>query len=123
MKKWKAFKSTRGQEIPLLDNFSYDGAKLTIQVEFDDHIKIVTCNDVLSFKMIEEGNAFYTLAEQDFDGNIWIFETDSSALIDWFNQESLSIYSDQLISYIIVTRDQFFEVITRLKINISKNFV
>ncbi|MEN8418609.1 hypothetical protein, partial [Acinetobacter radioresistens] len=78
---------------------------------------------VLSFKMIEEGNAFYTLAEQDFDGNIWIFETDSSALIDWFNQESLSIYSDQLISYIIVTRDQFFEVITRLKINISQMYL
>ena len=103
------FKNTKDQKIPFLENFSYDGSELVIQVTFGDQIKTVKCDDVLSFKMIEEGNALHTLEEQNFDGNTWIFRTDSSALIDWFNYESESIHSDQLNSYIIVTKNQFFE--------------
>ncbi len=69
--------------------------------------------------MIEEGNAFHILVEQEFDGNTWIFRTDLSALIDWFNYESESIHSNKLISYIIVTQDKFFEFLTHSKIEVS----
>ena len=119
MKKWKEYKSTEGQRVPFLEGFSYDGSTLIIQTIFGDQIKTVKCNDVLSFKMIEEGSAFNTLKEQNFDGTTWIFRTDSSALIKWFNYESESIHSDQLISYIIVTQNHFFELLTHSEINIS----
>ena len=119
MKKKAIFKNIEHQRIQSLESFSYDGSELIIQVIFENQIKTVKCNDVLSFKMIEEGNAFHTLQEQDFDGDTWIFRTDSSALIDWFNYESESIHSDQLTSYIIVTQDQFFEVLTHSKIDVS----
>ena len=119
MKKWEIFKNTEHQRIPSLESFSYDGSELIIQVIFENQIKTVKCNDVLSFKMIEEGNAFHILVEQEFDGNTWIFRTDSSALIDWFNYESESIHSNKLISYIIVTQDKFFEFLTHSKIEVS----
>lgn len=119
MRKWENFKIIEDQKIPFLESFSYDGFELIIQVIFGNQVKTVKCDDVLSFKMIEEGNAFHTLEEQNFDGNTWIFRTDSSALIDWFNYESKSIYSDQLTSYIIVTQDQFFEFLTHSEIDVS----
>jgi hypothetical protein len=118
MKKWESFKTNEIQKIPFLEIFSYDGSKLIIKVSFEEKIKTVTCDDVLSFKMIEEGNAFHTLQEQNFDGNTWIFRTDSSALIGWFNYESESIHADQLLSYIVVTQDQLFEFLTHSEINI-----
>jgi hypothetical protein len=119
MKKWEKFKNIGNQKIPFLESFSYDGSEVIIQVIFENQIKTVKCDDVLSFKMIEEGNAFHTLQEQDFDGDTWIFRTNSSALIDWFNYESESIHSDQLTSYIIVTQDQFFEFLTHSEIDVT----
>lgn len=119
MKKWEKIKGVDGYRIPCLVGFSYDGAELIIQVKLGNQIKTIKCEGVLSFKMIEEGSAFHTLEEQNIDGNTWIFKTDSSTLIDWFNYESESIHSNQLASYIIVTQDQFFEFITHTELQIS----
>lgn len=111
-KAWIILETTNGDRIPDLDHFQYDGSKLNVVIQFNQSKKTLTCGNVLAFRMIEEGCAFHTLASQNFDGKAWLLGTDQSTFLNWFNQESESIYSDSLTVYIVVTQHQIFEFIT-----------
>ena len=120
MKKWKKFKDIEGkQQFPVLDKISYEYGDLLIAVDFSNgELKTVKCTESFSFRVIDEGNTFRTIYAQDFDGITWIFTTDSSNLIDWFNFESEFMYKDNLQSYIVATQNQLIEFLTYSEIEI-----
>lgn len=117
--KWEKFKSTDNKDVPFLDYCSFDGIKLRVFVNFKNHSEAVQCDDILSFKMIEESHALKTLYEQDFNGSTWIFKTSNSELVNLFNIESENIHVGEFLSYIIVTQHHIIELLTHSNIKID----
>lgn len=116
---WEPVENTNNSRIPFLDTLRFDGSKLQITVQFSEFKKMLICEHVLCFSMIEEGCAFHTLATQRFDGEAWLLKTNQSTLLDGFNLESESIYRDSIHAYILITQDQLFELITDTDIQIT----
>ncbi|NHC02856.1 hypothetical protein G9F31_03590 [Acinetobacter sp. 187] len=115
---WTVLEHNVAQRIPSIDEFQYDGSVLNIVLDFHADQKTVRCEAVLAFKMIEEGCAFHTLANQNLDGKTWLMKVEHTHFLSYFNQESESIYADSLSSYVLVTQGQIFEWITTAPIQI-----
>ncbi|MBF7694228.1 hypothetical protein [Acinetobacter pollinis] len=114
MSKWLILESCDHLNVPYLESFHYDAEnRLTFLLsrKYGGNIK-VHFNDHWVFRMIDEGKAFETLGEQEFNGKAWVFMAENSELIDWFNKESCEIYKDQGFKhFIILAQHHIFEIL------------
>lgn len=112
MAKWERKELNESNDLPYLDSFSCEEDKLVLKCSFKNFEKTIHFDDYISFRTIEEGRAFKTLGEQEFDGKCWLFTTDESNFIDWYNNESCDIHKDELYEFIAVTKHQILEVLS-----------
>ena len=112
MSKWIIKETCEYLDVPYLESFKYDAEnRLTLICNFKLENKKVYFDDHWVFRIIDEGKAFETLGEQNFDGTSWMFMTSSSEFIDWFNKESCQIYKNEVYHFIIVTQHHIIEIL------------
>lgn len=110
---WTAKEIDSLKGVPHLDDLSFKDYELFLKLDFFDLGKrLVHFESCWSFRFIQEGCAFKTLAEQEFRGGNWFYTTQESNFIDWFNYESQSAYQENIKQFNIITHHDIIEVIT-----------
>ena len=112
MSEWVIKETCDYLDVPYLESFKYDAEnRLTLICSFKSGNKKIYFDDHWVFRTIDEGKAFETLGEQNFDGKSWMFTATSSELIDWFNKQSSQLYKNEFHHFIIVTQHHIIEVL------------
>ena len=101
--------------MPYLTNFTENVDGLLLHCNFKSGNKLIHFTDYLALRIIDEGNAFKTLEQQNFDGKSWFFVASDSDFIDWFNDQSCSIHENQYKHYIVVTQHKILELLSSEK--------
>lgn len=109
---WQVKKISNIDEIPNIQEIKFKDNVLILDLEFTEVKATLIFDGILSYRIIDEGNAFRTLNTLDFNGKDWCFTSNLSDLIDWFNEESEFIHQNEYISYMVVTTDYIIEVLT-----------
>lgn len=99
-------------DVPYLESFTSNQDGLFLYCNFINGKKIIYFENYFVMRSIDEGNALRTLENHNFDGNIFIFSTNKSDLIDWFNSESYEIHKNEFKHIMIVTQHQIIEILT-----------
>lgn len=114
MKNWRKKEFNRYLDIPFLDKFTFDAEDgLSFECYFDAGKKIVSFDNYLVLRTIDEGDALKILYEQNFDGTAWFFTSKDSELIDWFNGQCSNIRKGQYQHFIILTQEKIIEILSQ----------
>lgn len=105
--------------IPNLDKISYESDILSIYLDFGVVRKAMSFSNFIFFKVIEESHALKTLENNSFDGSQYIFEMENTELLDWFNNESYSIYENTVFHYRVVCLNHIIDLLSSSKIDLD----
>lgn len=101
-------------DVPYLESFNSNQDGLYLHCNFINGKKTIFFENYYVIRTIDEGNALLTLEQHNFNGELWMFVTDKSDLIDWFNKESYGIHESQFKHTMIVTQHQIIEILTNV---------
>lgn len=118
-KKYIPYLYTKDKDVPYLESISFGKAGLEIYCDFKESRKKIVFEYCLSYRLIEEGNALITLEAQDFSGEAWMFFTNKSDFINWFDKESYQIYEGKFVHYIVVFQGYIIDILSEEKPYIS----
>lgn len=98
--------------VPYLINFTSDDDGLYLKCDFLNIKKTIHFKSYFSLRTIDEGNAFKILEEHDFDGISWLFSTEESDFIKWFDEQSCEIHKNEFKHYLFVSQHQILEILS-----------
>lgn len=110
---------------PYLEGFVSEKNGLFLNLTFydDDEKKIVVhFKDYLFYRTMNESYGLNQIPSEGFYANRQICSTDTSDLIDWFNEESSNIYKGSFRHYGIPSGEEIIEVLSKSPPKLSQIF-
>lgn len=110
---WNVKNVNNLENVPYLDQLSFNDYDLSLSLDFFESGKrLIQFESCWSFRVIQEGRAFKTLSKQIFLKEGWLFTTENSNFIEWFNNESEEAYENHFMQYIVITHNEIIEIVT-----------